>query len=283
MNDVVKFNCTKCGGCCSEAPKVNFYEMLELQSDFIWQSCHNVIVSTVDNPINKIKAEQLQIIGNTIVVPEEDLSLFYYIDFQPINLTVNNRCPKLSIENLCSIYGKRPTRCRLSPFNILENENSQIRNISIFKEKSDKGLWGCSFSENEQPLYSEFGFKQANHKSLFYQEINQIRDITDKYIDFLEIQDDKAKQKHFESLFEYSVKEKFNTVFSDLEFIFHMVLYFNLVDSFSINEFISSQLKLIQEVNSEIDKDKNNQYKILKEKYSYFLKNDYFSDLYNLR
>lgn len=284
MSSNINFKCNKCGGCCNQAPKVNFYEMIEMQEDFIWQACHNILISTTNNPIDKTKAEQLHTIGHTIVVPEHELSLFYYIDFQPIETIINNKCPKLSQENMCSIYGRRPTRCRLSPFSILDNEASQIKNINIFKDNVAKSLWNCSFDSKDYPLYSDFGFKQASHKSLFYQEMHQTRDITDKFIDFLELQDENTKQKHFESLFDYSVNKKFNTVFSDLEFIFHMSLYFNLISDFSINEFISKQQSLLNErINLVIDKETNNKYKLLNERYSYFLNNDYFSNLYNLR
>ena len=282
MNDVIHFNCHQCGGCCSQAPKVNFYEMLELQNDFIWQACHNIVVSTLEKPIDKIKAEQLQSLGHTIVVPEKDLSLFYYIDFQPIDLKTNNKCPKLLKDNTCSIYGRRPTKCRLSPFNILDGEHSQLNNVLFFKEETKKGLWGCSFKEKDPIIYSEDGFKNNNHRSLFYQETQQIRDFTDKFVDFLEIQDSDSKQKHFESLFDYSVNKKFNAIFSDLDFIFHMSIYYNIISEISLNDFISRQINLIDSnLNNKIDKDTNNQYKILKEKYSYFLENDYFSNLYS--
>ncbi len=282
MHDVIHFNCHQCGGCCSEAPKVNFYEMLEMQNDFIWQACHNIVISTLESPIDKIKAEQLQTLGHTIVVPEQDLSLFYYIDFQPIDLKNNNRCPKLSKDNTCSIYGRRPTRCRISPFNILDGEHSQFKNILIFQENTQKGLWRCSFNETDSSIYSIDGFKQSNHRSLFYQETHQIRDFTDKFIDFLELQDQNAKQNHFESLFDYSVNKKFSTIFSDLDFIFHMSIYYNLINELSLNDFISRQINLIDyKLKNIIDKDTNNQYKTLKEKYSYFLTNDYFSNLYN--
>jgi len=209
------------------------------------------------------------------------LSLFYYIDFQPIEKIIENKCPKLSEENLCSIYGKRPSKCRLAPFSILDNENSQLKNINIFKEKVKESKWDCSFESNEHPIYSNFGFKQSNHKSLFYQEIQQTRDITDKFVDFLELQDLNAKQKHFETLFEYSVNKKFSTIFSDLDFIFHMSIYFNLVSEFSVNEFMTKQISLLKDrTGFRIDNELNNKYKILQDKYSYFLNNDYFINLY---
>lgn len=285
MNNQIHFSCNKCGGCCNKPPRVNFYEMLELSNEFIWRACHNVFISTAKNPLEKNKIEQLQNIGHTIVVPEHDLSFFYYIDFEPIQFKNNSNCSKLSQDNLCSIYGKRPARCRISPFNILSDEHSQSENILFFKKQSEKKVWNCSFDINSTLIYENSNFSQNHHQSLYYQEIFQIRDITDKFIEFLDIQENQGKQNHFETLFNYSFKNKISSIYSDLDFLLHMGLYYNMIDDLYVNKFLNSQIKLLNNFieNKQVDKETYKEYIKLKEKYSNFLEKNYFSELYNLQ
>ena len=41
QTDTIHFSCEQCGKCCSKAPSMSFYDMLELSEEFIFKQVIN--------------------------------------------------------------------------------------------------------------------------------------------------------------------------------------------------------------------------------------------------
>ncbi|NCQ50349.1 YkgJ family cysteine cluster protein [archaeon] len=247
-NQEIHFACTQCGKCCDKPPRVNFYEMLELADKFIFQTAHHTTISYADKPLEKKMCEHYQIIGHTIMMPELDASLFYFIDFIPISLISNKACPQLK-DNLCQIYGERPATCRISPFSAYYDETEQWKTVNFFKKNTETHNWKCSFDEKEPIIYKNNDIYSHSHNAIYNQEITHIRNITDKYIEFLSTQGDLKKNNHFKALFD--AMQKNALVITDVIFMLQVGLQNNLISDDLAIRFINKQIILIEkELNS---------------------------------
>lgn len=276
----INFSCTQCGKCCKKTPHVNLYDMLELSDCFVWQTNHNSFISYADNPMDKKQALHFQKFGHTIMVPELDSSLFYYIDFSAIFLPSEEYCSQLE-NSICKIYGRRPTRCKLSPLNPLIEETEQLKSIQIYKDNVSKNRWKCNFEEG-QLIYRDNSIANNFHENLYYQELLNIRDFTDKYLEHLTLQGDSVKNEHLKKI--YTATTKKETIVSDILFAIHTALSNGMISISYANKIISNQLNLINNgleiMNSQknkIDLQTNREYKNLKIHYENILKNNVFS------
>lgn len=242
MNNIFHFNCTQCGKCCSKPPHVNFFEMLELSDKFIFQISHNTKISKADNPLPKSICQHYQTIAHTIMLPELDSSMFYFIDFIPIQLNSLNHCEQLD-NKLCKIYGSRPNRCRLSPFSSKYDDTEQIKAITLFKESAIKNNWECSFNKEDNLLYKDNDFVLNYTSNLYYQEISNIRTITDKYIEYISANNEESKNNHFKNLFN-SVKIN-KLMVTSVIIMLECALYYSLIDNYTFTNFIKNQISLL--------------------------------------
>ena len=239
----IHFSCTQCGKCCDKAPRVNFYEMLELSDKFIFQTAHHTMISHADHPLDKSLCEHYQLIGHTIMMPELDASLFYFIDFLPIHLATTKTCPQLK-DNLCTIYGRRPNSCRISPLSSYYDEQDQWKTINFFSDKVKNHNWGCSFDEKDPIIFKNNQIYSPSMNALYNQEIIAIRETTDKYIEFLSMQGDDRKNEHFKALFD--AMQKNALVITDVIFYLQASVYFNIISSELAKNFIITQKQLIE-------------------------------------
>lgn len=242
-NQEIHFSCTQCGKCCEKSPNVSFYEMLELSDRFIFQTAHHTMISYAQKPLDKSLALHYQEIGHTIMMPELDSSLFYFIDFIPIELPSHKQCSQLK-NNLCEIYGKRPNICRTNPISPFYDEEDQWKTINFFKEKTASKQWQCSFEQKDPIIYNDGKIQSHILNSLYNQQIINIREITDKYIEFLSLQGDERKTEHFKTLF--NAMQKNALVITDVIFMLQAAIYFNIIGQDSANHFIQEQKNLIE-------------------------------------
>lgn len=249
QNDTIHFSCTQCGKCCGKAPFMHFYDMLQLSNEFFFQTAHHAVLSNSKNPLEKGLIDHLQVLGHTIVMPEEHIesTLFYFIDFMPVTYPSYKACPKLE-NNLCSIYGKRPSSCKLAPLDAKFDDTQQWRTLNFYKENVDKNEWKCDFSHDQPIVYKNQEIYQTNHNALYFQSVDIIRDITDKYIEFLSIaknpQDNKHLDAHFKAIFKSVVNN--NLMISDMIISLQSARYHNLISEEVAVKFIEDQLAFIE-------------------------------------
>lgn len=242
-NDTIHFSCKQCGKCCQKSPHMHFYDMLELSDEFIFQTAHHGVLSFSKTPLEKSLLEHYQILGHTIMMPELEASLFYFIDFIPISYPSYKTCPKL-IENQCSIYGKRPSSCKLAPFDARFDDTQQWRALQYFKDNTEKNDWKCSFDESSPIVYKEEQIYQPAQNSLYFQSVDLIRDITDKYIEFLGLASKQHQDEHFKALFQ-SIRQQ-NLMITDMVVILQVARYYNLISEEYAVTFMNNQIQLIE-------------------------------------
>jgi Fe-S-cluster containining protein len=202
QSDTIHFSCTQCGGCCQKSPFMHFYDMLELSDEFFFQTAHHAVISYAHKPLEESLLNHYKAIGHTIVMPEDGIeaSLFYFIDFIPVSYPSYKTCPKLD-NNLCSIYGKRPTSCRIAPLDAKFDDSQQWRTLNYFKKNVEENKWKCNFSNDQPILFKDEQIYHPNSNALYFQSVDAIRDITDKYIEFLSVSDKKYLDTHFKAVF----------------------------------------------------------------------------------
>lgn len=236
----IHFSCTQCGQCCAMPPHMNLYDMISLSDEFIFQTYHSVVLSSAKKPLDKQVTDFLQIIGHTIVLPEFDCSLFYYIDFLPITYPSVKSCPKLE-NNLCSIYGKRPSSCKLAPLNISYDDSQQWRPVEFFQSNTLNNNWKCDFSEKSPIILKNNEIYDLNLNSLYFQSVNNIRNFTNKYIEYLSLS--KHKDSHFKLLFKsYTNKEN---IITDVVSPLKVALHYNLISYEQVITFVNNQIFLL--------------------------------------
>lgn len=239
----IRFSCTQCGKCCEKPPRVNFYEMLELADKFIFQTAHHTMISYAQNPLEKTLSHHYQLIGHTIMMPELDASLFYFIDFMPIPLLSYKACPQLK-DNLCQIYGERPSSCRLTPFSAFYDSQDQWKTVNFFKERVTANNWDCSFEEKDTLIFKNNDIYSPSLNALYHQEVTHIREITDKYVEFLSMQQGDRKNQHFKALFDGLQKNAL--IITDVILMLQCALTFNLISAEMATNFILKQRSLIE-------------------------------------
>lgn len=249
QNDTIHFSCTQCGKCCSKAPFVHFYDMLQLSEDFFFQTAHHAVLSNTKDPLEKELIDHLQVLGHTIVMPEEHIesTLFYFIDFMPVAYPSYKSCPKLE-NNLCTIYGKRPSSCRLAPLDAKFDDTQQWRTLNFYKENVEKNDWKCDFSNDQPVVYKNQEIYQTHHNSLYFQSVDIIRDITDKYIEFLSISENPQEKKHLDAHFKAIFRSVIdnNLMISDMIIALQSARYHNIITEEMAVKFVQNQLSFIE-------------------------------------
>ncbi len=281
----IHFSCTQCGQCCKAAPRMSFYDMIELSQEFIFQVGHQVRFSQHKQLLDTEVIKHYQKFCHTITLPEFDLSMFYHVDFMPIEFDSYKTCSKLK-DNKCSIYHNRPVSCKLNPINYNHSENNQYQPISFFKKETQAGRYHCDFSSNAPLLMTSNNnqnYIYSHHTNhLYYNELSMHRDITDKYIEFLSIHGEDKKDHHFKTLYTHYSKNEM--LITDVLFILQMAHYYHLLTSEKIKKFIENQIVLAEKESevSKLFKNKNNLktyrlYKKIIQDYKEILKTDNFS------
>lgn len=256
--EAINFSCTKCGQCCNVPPKVEFNELLKLKDEFIFQTNHTCFLSYNKNPLPKEITDFYNGIGHTIVLTDLEAVMFYFIEFTPMINPSYKRCPKL-VDNLCSIYEKRPHSCELYPFSKSYEQEEQWRSINFFKNKTKEGLYKCDFSSNSPIIYDDYMFNDYSLENRFEKSIDDIHNFTNYYISFLEKLGGKEyKNNHFKYLVN-AISQKSLFISDTLNPMLTGVMN-NLVTKEEAENFVLSQIILIEKEidNSKCNKNKEN-------------------------
>ena len=254
INENVNFSCNMCGKCCSESPRTHFYEMLELSNEFVFQTTHNAILSTTKKLLDKKIAEHYGVLGHTIVMPELEASMFYFIDFKPLELPTYKGCSKLTPEGKCSIYASRPTLCRLAPLSPYFSESQQYRVIQIFEDNTKKNIWNCDF-ESKTAILKKGEIAKYQDDEMYIAYINSTRAMTDLFVEAVSFSEE-TKNNHFKTLFQMINKN--STMITDLVHVLKIAALNNILSKTYITKVIENQLKLLYK---EIEISKNNKLK----------------------
>lgn len=242
QSDTIHFSCNQCGKCCQKSPNMHFYDMLELSNEFIFQTAHHAVISYGKSPLIPELLQHYQALGHTIMMPELEASLFYFLDFIPMSYPSYKTCPKL-IDNICSIYAKRPSECRLAPFNAHFDDSQQWRTLQFFKKNTEEKDWKCNFETTEPIVFKDEQIYQPSQNSLYFQSVDSIRDFTDKYVEFLSIAQGNYKDNHFKALFQSIQKN--SLMISDMIIPLQVARYFNIISEEFVLSFIQNQINLI--------------------------------------
>jgi len=242
MSDI-NFSCNICGACCNSNPKFNFIEMIDLSDEFVFQTHHNVFISSNNNLLDKDTLEHYRRYNQMIVLPEFDVTMFYHIDFMAINLSNNKSCEKLT-NNTCSIYGKRPSYCRLLPISPKESP-SNLKTIQVFKEKTKISNWGCDFSDNAKPLIKNGNFSNIYVQNEYWREVLGLQETTDIFVNFLNSISESKKNEHFKFLFENASKN--NVIISDVFSVLHSIMSVGLLSEQLLENFVKNQIHLMED------------------------------------
>lgn len=255
--DTIHFSCKKCGSCCSTTPNMTLFDMMELSDEFIFQTSHNVSISYATSPLEKNATDYYRMISHTIVMPELEASMFYYVDFSILPLQTSRSCEKLKNKE-CSIYIKRPNACKLLPLSNKFDETLQWKTINFFKDMTQKADWKCDFSSNAPILIKDNEIYNRAYKTIYNIEMENIRDFTDKYMGFIDFFGHEKKNQHLKRLFN-SVRNK-QTLISDIIFSLQVAIFNSLITVDDANIFLKKQLVLIKKRHDDCinQKDKNN-------------------------
>jgi len=265
---------------------MNVYDMLELSSEFIFQVSHHTRVSSAKKPLEKELLEHYQHMGHTLVLPEFDSSMFYWIEFSAISAPSFKKCSKLS-DNKCSIYSKRPTPCKLQPLEYNLPENQQYKKIEFYKQQTEKKIWNCDFSEKSPQLVYDNNISNMHQNSLYYHHLQQIRDFTDKYIDSM-AQYHTRQEDHLKTVVKAHMSK--SVLVTDIIQPLFVLLNHNIIEPDLAYEIINNQISII---NSDIkratdlrikeDVKYSRLYKKILESYSRAIKNRIFDSQENLQ
>lgn len=280
-NKTYNFTCTACGGCCNKSPSMNVYDMLELSDEFIFQVSHHTMISKTSQPIDKNLIEHYQTLGHTLVLPEFDAVMFYWIDFSSVVSPSYKNCPKL-IDNKCSIYHKRPNNCKLQPFNYRLPENLQFKEIEFYEQKTIKKEWNCSFAETDPLLFKDSHISSNHQNSLYYNNLYAIKDFTDKYIESMN-QYDNRQQDHFKTVFKTCLAKSY--LVTDIIQPLFVLINYNVIGIDFAYKIVNNQLKLIKieieratRLKIKDDVKYSRLYKKIEENYEKALKNKIFNN-----
>lgn len=241
-NDVIHFSCTQCGKCCVRTPNMSFEDVMQLSSEFIFQTTHNVSISYANKPLEKIQLEYYQMIGHTIVMPDLDASLFYYVNFNVLPLESKTSCEKL-VDNKCSIYMDRPNSCRLLPLSNNYDEELQWKAVNFFAKKELN--WDCDFSNDAPVLIKNNYIYHTGYNSVYNIEMQNIRNYTDKYMNFIENFGEERKKKHFLRLF--NTLKVNQILMTDMIFSLQVAIFYSIVEIKDANLFMKNQISLLKE------------------------------------
>lgn len=278
-DQTIHFSCNKCGKCCTKSPDVNLYEIFNLAEDFVFQMNHNSAISYTKNPLDKKDTDYYKMISHSFVLPEIDAILYYYTNITTVEYP-NLSCSKLK-DNLCSIHHKRPAACMLSPFNEKYEDTNQLKVINIYKENTDKKLWDCNFSDDAPIIYQNNEIYSNHQNSIYFQNIKNNRDFTDKYIEYLQNIGEDNLKVHIKNIMSGAINK--SEIVSDMVVPLYVAYKNNMVSEEMIIDFIKKQIILIEESlkKSSIFKLKTNLkvsrlYKVQLESYNKALKNNLF-------
>lgn len=280
-DDIVNFSCTKCGKCCEQTPNMSLRDMLELGDEFVFQTAHNVSMSVANNPLEKRQLEYYQMISNSIMMPELEATMFYYVDFAATPLASLSKCSKLNSNNECSIYIKRPNACKLYPLSSKYDDSLQWQVVNFFKSRVDAGDWKCDFSQSSSVLIKDNEIYSPAYRTIYNVEMENIRDMTDKYVAFLQLFGEEKKQNHFKALFNYYKKKQ--SLYSSIIVSLHCAVFYSMITEEEAEDFINKQINLLKKEITycrEIKDKRNLQvsrlYQSLVENYEKFLSGDKF-------
>lgn len=190
----IHFKCTACGACCSTAPRLTFFDLMNLSDEFIFQAKHHSVLSTSKDPLPKERIHHLEKLAHTVIMEEQKMVMFYWLTLGAIQKSSQKTCPKL-VDKKCSIYNKRPVNCKNMPAYIEFPPSMQESVIAFYKNNT---TFKCDFSE-DAPLYMQDGnFVDEDIENNYYNELDQTRTFTDRFLAYINMTPD-ALNNHFKN------------------------------------------------------------------------------------
>lgn len=255
VNSRLNFTCTKCGSCCTKAPKLSMKEMLDLSDTFFIQLSHNVFLSYDKSPLSRQLEDHYSKFCKTFILPEKKCKLFYFV--QPIAISHSSqKCSALS-DNLCSIFYKKPNHCALAPLDVLVPEERFSEYFAqTWQPLISSSNYSCDISSNAQPLYENSEISSRMQQNLFYLSLEDIKACTDLFLDHYLLNDEELKS-HIHNCFLAASKNAWAIIYSSAsEFLAALAV----LDKISMQEsliFAQNQLSLIDKLISQSLEKKN--------------------------
>lgn len=240
--DTIHFACTQCGKCCEKSPSSNFYDMFSLADEFVFQTSHHPLLSYEKKPQSEELTQFYRMIGHTLVLPELEAVLFYYINFMSLEYP-QATCSKLK-DNLCSIYSKRPSSCKLTPISDFFDDTEQWKTINFFKKKVEQNKWECDFSVEAPILYKNEQIYSLHHNSLYFNSIGINKDFTDKYVMYIKNSSENHFKNHFKSVINVAINN--SQMITDMIIPLVVGLREHFLDEDKIVDFVEKQIILIE-------------------------------------
>jgi Fe-S-cluster containining protein len=158
MASDVHFACTGCGKCCDTPPSFTIPEAMALYRDFILtvRLAGGVADPTLpaDHPTVRpylLQRAHMQAHGAETVAlrvsPTKQFEATLQIRASAVPASSDDPCPALTSEGLCSIYERRPQRCRTVPFDYDLPEPFAVTNGTSRLHAALQRDWKCDVSE----------------------------------------------------------------------------------------------------------------------------------------
>ena len=154
----VHFACTACGKCCTSAPVMSVREALGLYREF-------ALALKLGGPIADARLPEQNpgvqgyIAQRAHLLAHGGESFALRVDAQqqweatlvvaalPLRAGADDPCPMLTSENLCSIYERRPQRCRAVPFDHWLPEALSVADGARRLDEAVRRDWACDVSD----------------------------------------------------------------------------------------------------------------------------------------
>lgn len=136
-----RFSCTACGACCYGTLPLSIPEALK------WADIFPLAISITPIKSGTRGYASVKDIGVSFSSGSKKLVRLIVtpVAFIPPNMA----CPKLGLDNLCSIHAEKPQRCRTMPFYAYKDEDSQ-RDMLVPRQN-----WKCSTDADAPIVYKD--------------------------------------------------------------------------------------------------------------------------------
>lgn len=182
----VHFGCTACGKCCDTPPIVTIGESFALMADFILAVQLSGPVAdarlAADDPAAiayMMTRAHLQALGAETMAlrmgPMEQFETTLHVSATAIRAGEGDPCPKLADDGRCTIYERRPQRCRSVPFDYWLPEAATVAQGSQRLEAAVARGWLCDLSDTA-PVVAEAGqLAPGAHRDAYLAGLAQMR------------------------------------------------------------------------------------------------------------
>jgi Fe-S-cluster containining protein len=164
---IVHFACTACGKCCTSPPVMAVGEALALYRDFALVLKLGGPIADANLPasnpgVQTYVAQRAHLTAqgaqtfDLYTGPTQHWEATLLAAAMPLRAAADDPCPALTTEGLCSLYDRRPTRCRMAPFDQWLPETMAIQAGAHRLQEAVRQDWACDLSESA-PVVAQDG------------------------------------------------------------------------------------------------------------------------------